>query len=81
MWFPVHRRQTIIYYHLFTDVLLGFSLQSQTNGADVEFTCQHGPNECYGNKVHACAIQHIQVIVEKCSFSSLKVYENNLIST
>lgn len=24
------------------------------------FTCHHGPNECYGNKVHACAIEHIQ---------------------
>jgi len=32
-----------------------------TQGADVVFTCQHGPNECYGNKVHACAIEHIQV--------------------
>lgn len=21
-------------------------------------TCQHGPNECYGNKIHACAIQN-----------------------
>jgi len=21
----------------------------------------HGPNECYGNKIHACAINHIQV--------------------
>ncbi|XP_020715621.1 GILT-like protein 1 isoform X2 [Ceratitis capitata] len=29
-------------------------------GDDVIFTCQHGPDECYGNKVHACAIEHIQ---------------------
>ncbi|XP_031617056.1 GILT-like protein 1 [Contarinia nasturtii] len=33
----------------------------KTEGSDVLFTCQHGPNECYGNKVQACAIQHIQV--------------------
>lgn len=39
--------------------LCGF--QYLTQGADVEFQCQHGPNECYGNKVHACAIEHIQV--------------------
>uniref|UniRef100_A0A182QA48 Gamma-interferon inducible lysosomal thiol reductase n=1 Tax=Anopheles farauti TaxID=69004 RepID=A0A182QA48_9DIPT len=31
-----------------------------TQGSDVLFTCHHGENECYGNKVHACAIQHIQ---------------------
>jgi len=32
-----------------------------TQGSDTLFTCQHGPNECYGNKLHACALQHIQV--------------------
>ncbi|CAD6993531.1 GILT-like protein 1 [Ceratitis capitata] len=31
-----------------------------TQGDDVIFTCQHGPDECYGNKVYACAIEHIQ---------------------
>lgn len=34
--------------------------QYSTQGSDVLFTCHHGPNECYGNKVHACAIEHIQ---------------------
>ncbi|XP_061397584.1 GILT-like protein 1 [Musca vetustissima] len=34
--------------------------QFSTQGSDVMFTCHHGPNECYGNKVHACAIEHIQ---------------------
>uniref|UniRef100_U5ENG0 Putative gamma-interferon inducible lysosomal thiol reductase-like protein n=1 Tax=Corethrella appendiculata TaxID=1370023 RepID=U5ENG0_9DIPT len=32
-----------------------------TQGSDVLFQCHHGPNECFGNKVHACAIEHIQV--------------------
>lgn len=32
-----------------------------TQGSDTIFTCHHGPNECYGNKVHSCAIEHIQV--------------------
>jgi len=32
-----------------------------TVGSDVSFTCHHGPNECYGNKVQSCAIEHIQV--------------------
>lgn len=34
--------------------------QFVTQGSEVTFTCHHGPNECYGNKVHACAIEHIQ---------------------
>jgi len=32
-----------------------------TVGSDTQFTCHHGPNECYGNKIHSCAIEHIQV--------------------
>lgn len=32
----------------------------RTEGSDVKFECHHGPNECYGNKVHACAIDNIQ---------------------
>jgi len=32
-----------------------------TLGSDVQFTCHHGPNECYGNKIQSCAIEHIQV--------------------
>jgi interferon, gamma-inducible protein 30 len=32
-----------------------------TIGSDTQFTCHHGPNECYGNKIQSCAIEHIQV--------------------
>lgn len=38
-------------------------IQYTTLGSDVTFTCHHGPNECYGNKVQSCAIEHIQVRV------------------
>ncbi len=37
------------------------SNQVKTQGSDVLFECHHGPNECVGNKYHACAISHIQV--------------------
>ncbi|XP_055852944.1 GILT-like protein 1 [Episyrphus balteatus] len=40
-----------------------------TQGADVEFTCHHGPNECYGNKVHACAINIIQANSYQAEFT------------
>lgn len=26
---------------------------------ELEFTCHHGPEECRGNKIHACAIDKI----------------------
>lgn len=31
-----------------------------TQGGNVLFECHHGEEECYSNKVHACAIEHIQ---------------------
>lgn len=30
-------------------------------GSDVLFTCHHGPEECYANKLQSCAIKNIQV--------------------
>lgn len=51
------RKQT----HTFVVVLqCAHFAQFSTQGSEVTFTCHHGPNECYGNKVHACAIEHIQ---------------------
>lgn len=31
-----------------------------TQGSDVNFNCHHGPNECYGNKIHACVVENVQ---------------------
>ncbi|XP_063699624.1 GILT-like protein 1 [Culicoides brevitarsis] len=31
-----------------------------TQGSDVIFTCHHGPNECYGNKIHACVVENVK---------------------
>lgn len=33
----------------------------KTQGSETLFDCHHGEIECYGNKIHACAISHIQV--------------------
>ncbi|KAF9421600.1 hypothetical protein HW555_002533 [Spodoptera exigua] len=35
-----------------------------------QFKCQHGPNECYGNKLHACAIDYLGNITEAVFFNS-----------
>ncbi|XP_055905796.1 GILT-like protein 1 [Eupeodes corollae] len=43
--------------------------EMHTQGADVEFSCHHGPNECYGNKVHACAINIIQANSYQAEFT------------
>uniref|UniRef100_T1D4M1 Gamma-interferon inducible lysosomal thiol reductase n=1 Tax=Psorophora albipes TaxID=869069 RepID=T1D4M1_9DIPT len=32
----------------------------KTQGSETQFDCHHGPNECYGNLVHACALHHIE---------------------
>lgn len=32
----------------------------RTQGSETLFECHHGPNECYGNKVHACGLANIE---------------------
>ncbi|KOB76592.1 Legumaturain, partial [Operophtera brumata] len=42
----------------------------ENGDADYEFTCQHGPAECYGNKLHACAIDVLQNITAAIRYNS-----------
>ncbi|XP_047510340.1 gamma-interferon-inducible lysosomal thiol reductase-like isoform X1 [Pieris napi] len=34
--------------------------KTEEHDGKVEFKCQHGPTECYGNKLHACALDIIK---------------------
>lgn len=35
-----------------------------------KFKCQHGPKECYGNGLHACAIHHMPKMSEYVPFNA-----------
>lgn len=47
-----------------------------------EFICQHGKNECYGNKIHACAIRDnppaTYVDFLACDASSSRPYDDTI---
>ncbi len=48
----------VIYYQKFMmNTLIQFQYQQSPRG--YTFKCQHGPAECLGNMVHACAIKHV----------------------
>lgn len=34
--------------------------KSETEKTGYHFECQHGPEECMGNMIHACAIKHVK---------------------
>lgn len=69
VYFPFSYFSLIVFSSLFHRPSFRWLSQYSTLGSDVQFTCQHGPNECYGNKVHSCALEHIQVSVEFCATS------------
>ncbi|KAH1023796.1 hypothetical protein HUJ05_003396 [Dendroctonus ponderosae] len=51
----------------------GFEHESVVNGSKI-FICQHGQNECYGNRVHGCVIALYSITISEsfaaCSESS-----------
>jgi len=35
-------------------------VKSETENTGYTFECQHGPEECMGNMIHACAVKHVK---------------------
>lgn len=45
-----------------------FVMQSITKGNLVDFTCQHGDEECSGNKIHSCGLELTQSQAQQVAF-------------
>lgn len=43
-------------------------MQSLRTGNRIGFTCQHGPDECSGNKIHSCALKEATTQAAKVEF-------------
>ena len=56
LWKPVYFVNVLSLFK----ILFFFHLQSFPQGDGVGFTCQHGPDECAGNKIHSCGLQAAQ---------------------
>lgn len=48
--------------------LFFLSIQSITKGNLIDFTCQHGDEECSGNKIHSCGLQLTQSQAQQVAF-------------
>lgn len=61
-------------YFIILRVHLFLPLKSFLQGNSAAFTCQHGPDECSGNKIHSCGLnaapsQAAQVEFVTCQMS------------
>ncbi|KAF6216298.1 hypothetical protein GE061_000638 [Apolygus lucorum] len=48
----------------------GNAIMKMNEDGETEVRCQHGINECVGNKIHACAIERLQSNQQKVGFVS-----------
>ena len=69
---PDHEKLANVTFYAFGNA------KENKNGSNWEFTCQHGPNECYGNILETCA----QNIFPKNEFHSFLIcLESNILET
>lgn len=56
-------------------MIVNFQTFAELSG-NLEFQCQHGPIECYGNKIHACSIEFIKDNREQIAFTTCMILDN-----
>ncbi|XP_026291926.1 GILT-like protein 1 [Frankliniella occidentalis] len=55
--YPAMMTESLLAHTDLTLIPYGFAQTNVSSDGSYSFTCQHGDRECYGNKVHACALQ------------------------
>jgi interferon gamma-inducible protein 30 len=48
-----HEKLTLVYFYPYGNA------HESWDGSAFKFDCQHGANECYGNTIEACALEHL----------------------
>lgn len=49
-------------------ILFYFTQKSHPQGNGVSFSCQHGADECAGNKIHSCGLREAQTQAAQVEF-------------
>lgn len=63
----------------FLDVTLvpyGKATTKEINGKYI-FSCQHGEEECYANKIHSCSIEAVTNMTKAVKFTTCMITDNN----
>lgn len=50
--------------------------KTSTSGNSFKFECQHGPQECLANKVHACGLNLIQNVDTQVQYATCMINDN-----
>lgn len=50
--------------------------QTEVVNGQYYFKCQHGEEECYANKIHACSIDIIGDMVKSVQFTECMIVDN-----
>lgn len=48
----------------------------QDKHGNLTFSCQHGPSECLGNKVHACGVKKIENPLKQVEYVACMIVDN-----